>query len=107
MSNRETREWWIDYATAEVDGMLAKMDEYGAGDLYKIGETFQAMTFWGIAQDEIDSQTHYELGVLFYLVGKVQRLLSAAERGRPASDDTWHDIAVYAKMVLATRKGAL
>lgn len=107
MTNRDAREWWIEHATTEVDGMLAKMDEYGAGDLYKIGETFMSMTWHGHAAVDIDSQRHYELGVLFYLVGKVQRLLSAAERGRPASDDTWHDIAVYAKMVLATRKGVL
>jgi hypothetical protein len=100
--NEKAREWWIEYATNEVDGMLVKMAEYGAGDLYAIGKTFAELA--GI---EATTQEHYEIGVLFYVVGKVQRLLSAVEHGNQASDDTWHDLAVYAKMVLATRNGVL
>jgi hypothetical protein len=100
--NEAAREWWINYATEEVDGMLVKMAEYGAGDLYVIGETFAKLAGLGVT-----AQEHYEIGVLFYVVGKVQRLLSAVENGNQASDDTWHDLAVYAKMVLATRNGVL
>jgi hypothetical protein len=44
---------------------------------------------------------------MFYLIGKMQRVITASELQRDASDDTWHDIAVYAKMVLAARAKAM
>jgi len=33
----------------------------------------------------------------------LQRVITASHLQRDASNDTWHDIAVYAKMVLAQR----
>jgi hypothetical protein len=98
------RHWWLGHAEYEIDGMLEKLMEYGTGDLHEIGRQLMEI---GAAGDLDDPQTCYELGVLFYVVGKVQRALTAARLGAAASDDTWHDLAVYAKMVLAGRAGVM
>jgi hypothetical protein len=103
------RNWWIGYATSEIDAMMDKLAEYGTGDLHEIGR--QMMKVRGVDIDAlIDEhgldQTNtqmYELGIMFYTLGKIQRVITAAEQGRVASDDTWHDLAVYSKMVLAGR----
>jgi hypothetical protein len=98
------RHWWLSHAEDEIDGMLAKLVEYGTGDLHEIGKQIMVL---GVGGDLDDSQQCFELGILFYVVGKVQRALTAAQRGTGASDDTWHDLAVYAKMVLAARHGVM
>jgi hypothetical protein len=98
------RFWWLEHAEFEIDGMLAKLMEYGTGDLHEIGRQLMEV---GAAGDLDNPQQCYELGVLFYVVGKVQRALTAARLGLPASTDTWHDLAVYAKMVLAGRAGVM
>jgi hypothetical protein len=41
---------------------------------------------------------HEELAVVAYCLGKISRALAAVGHGQTPSDDTWHDIAVYAKM---------
>lgn len=110
------RNWWIGYATDEIDAMMDKLAEYGTGDLHEIGR--QMLKVRGV---DIDEQIHelgsygleltnaqmYELGIMFYALGKIQRVITAAEQGRVASDDTWHDLAVYSKMVLAGRAGVM
>lgn len=95
--------WWREHAAQESASMLVKLDEYGTGDLHEIGSRLAHLAGWNNAT----KQQHYELGVLFYLIGKMQRAITAAELRRNASDDTWHDIAVYAKMVLASRAKAM
>lgn len=95
--------WWREHAAQESEGMLAKLDEYGTGDLHEIGERLASMLEW----HDVTQQQCYELGVMFYLIGKMQRIITATELRRNASDDTWHDIAVYAKMVLAARAKAM
>lgn len=45
-----------------------------------------------------------ELGVTVHLLSKVARVLAAVEEGRAPSDDTWHDIHVYGKMVARIRE---
>jgi len=98
----ELRKWWLDHATAEADATIAKMEEYGSGDLVAIGYQFATM-----ANRELSSDVEaMELGCTFYLLGKIARITSAVERGDRGSSDTWFDIAVYAKMVLAAREEA-
>ena len=97
-------DWWVGYATDEIDGMMEKLMEYGLGDLHEMG---RQMVELGVAGDAYDPQLHYEYGIMFYALGKIQRVLSAAKVGKPASDDTWHDLGVYAKMVLAMRAGVM
>lgn len=95
--------WWREHAATESEQMIRKLDEYGTGDLHEIGSRLAHLAGWRNAT----SQQHYELGVMFYLIGKMQRVITATEQQRAASSDTWHDIAVYAKMVLAARAKAM
>ena len=91
--------WWCEHAAAESESMLAKLDEYGTGDLHEIGSRLAQFANW----NDCTALQAYELCVMFYLIGKMQRVITAAHLQRDASDDTWHDIAVYAKMVMASR----
>lgn len=92
--------WWRTHSKQTGEDFIAKLEQYGAGDLYGIGRAMAEM--W---EEDIDDDTAFELGVLFYVIGKIERLRSAYKNGQPGSDDTWHDIHVYAKMVLAHREG--
>ena len=107
------RKWWIAQATTEIDSMMDKLAEYGTGDLHEIGR--QMMKVRGV---DIDAQIDdlglatvnaqmYELGIMFYALGKIQRVITAAEQGKTASTDTWHDLHIYSKMVLAGRAGVM
>lgn len=95
------QDWWREHAKTEAEQTVAKMIEYGSADLVAIGHKMAQMTERKLTDNEA-----FELGCLFYLIGKVERAISAVERGARASDDTWFDIAIYAKMVQAKRAGA-
>lgn len=51
-----------------------------------------------------DEEIYAELGIWFYLVGKMARWRSAVRRGERVSDDTLHDIGVYARMAQRVRE---
>jgi hypothetical protein len=95
-------QWWIDHATLESEQTISKAAEYGTLDLVEIGRTLSNMT----GQPTIDDTHAMELGVAFYALGKIQRIISSLTRGEPAKDDSWFDLAIYAKMVQAARAGA-
>ena len=119
LSTREQnklRKWWIQQATTEIDDMMEKLAEYGTGDLHEIGR--QMMKVRGVDIDqqiddlgsyglELTNEQMYELGIMFYALGKIQRVITAAQQGRTASTDTWHDLNIYSKMVLAGRAGVM
>lgn len=88
----ELGQWWHDKAEEEVHGVIPKAIEYGSVDLEIVGFALRQMI-----GGEIPS-SNAELGIAFYLQGKVARLMGAYADGRSPSDDTWHDIAVYTKM---------
>lgn len=94
--------WWLEHAEREAHSTVRKMEEYGAGDLIGIGAAVVNMA----DREPVSDDEAFEIGCLFYLIGKVERAISATNRGDRASDDTWFDIAVYAKMVQARRDGA-
>jgi hypothetical protein len=95
-------EWWVNHAHQEADRTISKMEEYGAGDLAMIGYSISR-----IANRKVrDEKQAAELGIVFYAIGKIARVITAVEEGRTPSDDTWFDLAVYAKMVLAIRGDA-
>lgn len=98
------RDWWIDDAVDEADATVVKMEEYGSGDLVEIGRQMWQMS--GRDPVNMSKVQAMEVGCMFYLLGKIARVTSAVERGDMASDDTWFDIGVYAKMVRAAREGA-
>lgn len=94
--------WWLEHAQREADQTVQKMREYGSGDLVAVGAQVAALANRGV----LSEQQAFEIGCLFYLIGKLERVVSATQRDESASDDTWFDIAIYAKMVQAKRAGA-
>lgn len=90
--------WWIDEARGELDSVIPKAVEYGSADLKVIGFALSQM---------IGKPTNVstdELGIAFYVLGKVARLIGGYADGREPSDDTWHDIAIYTKMAQYARE---
>jgi hypothetical protein len=95
--------WWTDHAEDEAAQTVAKMVEYGSGDLVALGQNLRRMS----GRPPLGNpEQAMELGCLMYLLGKVERAIEATRQDRQVKDDTWFDIAVYAKMVLAARAGA-
>lgn len=96
------RAWWRQHAEQTAAQTIDKMVEYGSGDLVALGQTVRRMA----NRPPVDTAQAMEIGCLFYLLGKVERAISAVTDDRRASDDTWLDIEVYATMVQAARAGA-
>lgn len=92
--------WWTQQAEATAEATADKCAEYGSHDLYGIGHQVAKL-----AGREVSNSEAFELGCLFYVLGKIERAMSAAQRGDHASDDTWFDLSVYAMMVQAHRAG--
>lgn len=92
-------QWWRETAEREIDGVVDKAIEYGATDLAEIGRTLnQAMKRPGATEAQMA-----ELGVFFYITGKMARWADAVKDGRNVSDDTLHDIGVYVRMAQRIR----
>lgn len=95
-------EWWADTATQELDSVTKKMAEYGGRggslDLIHIGHVLARSLDMNVS-DEFA----IEIGIAFYVQGKVSRWLAALTNGRTASEDTLHDISVYTKMAQRNR----
>jgi hypothetical protein len=94
--------WWAEMARNEIQPMMAKMVEYGgngrAEDLIQIGQTI-ALT----AGRKVDDEEATELGIYFYLIGKMARWTAAVVEGSRPSDDTLHDISIYTRMAQRAR----
>jgi hypothetical protein len=95
---QELVNWWLDETKGELDSVIPKAVEYGSADLKVIGFALSQMI------GEPKGVTHDELGIAFYVLGKVARLVGGYADGRLPSDDTWHDIAIYTKMAQYARK---
>lgn len=103
--------WWVRVALAESTTVAAKALEYGGGgnaiDLYEIGRTMvlSSEPKWrDMATDEPTNQQFAELGIYFYVVGKMARWTAAVMEGRTVSDDTLYDIGVYIRMAQRVRQ---
>lgn len=93
--------WWLGKAQDEIQGVVPKAVEYSSTDLVDLGRQIAGLAGWG---DECTDAHHAELGIAFYVAGKVGRIMGAIKEGRLPSDDTWHDIAVYTKMAQRVRE---
>ena len=91
--------WWRVTAEDEIDAVVAKATEYGGSDLIEMGRSLAAMA----GRPTLNDEQLAELGCLQYLVGKVTRATSAWADGRMPSDDTYHDIGVYVRMIQRIR----
>lgn len=95
--------WWVAKAQAEVEPMVAKMAEYGgdgrAIDLINIGREVARLGKW-----EVNDTEATEIGITYYVLGKISRAMASLAEKRLPSDDTWHDIKIYSTMVQRTRE---
>ena len=94
---KELSAWWRNETRSELDSVIPKAMEYGSADLKVIGFALSQMI------GEPKDVTNDELGIAFYVLGKVARLVGGYADGRKPSDDTWHDIAIYTKMAQFAR----
>lgn len=94
------RDWWLDRAAQDVEQVAPKAVEYSAVDLIEYGRTLALVM--GL-QHQITDEEATEIGIWGYLVGKVARWTGAIKEGRRVSDDTIHDIDIYAKMAQRNR----
>jgi hypothetical protein len=99
----ELENWWLEKAHNEIAPLLPKIIEYGgngrAVDLINIGRDLAH-----ISKQQVTDAEAAELGIYFYVVGKLGRWSAAIANGKPVSDDTLHDIAIYIKMVQRIRE---
>ena len=93
----ELRRWWLDTTIGEIESVVPKAIEYGSADLDIVGYSMAKIA------DKHADVSNDELGIAFYVLGKVSRLIGAYADGRKPSDDTWHDIAIYTKMAQRAR----
>lgn len=90
--------WWENTTSDELASMLPKVIEYGSHDLAVIGDVMMLM------KPELRDQVHpSELGIAFYALGKMARIMGAYADGIAPSDDSWHDLAIYARMAQRVR----
>lgn len=91
-------DWWMTQAEAEIEATVDKAIEYSSTDLVDIGRTL-ART----AGREVSDEEAAELGIFFYLQGKLSRWAGAIAAGKRPSDDTILDIGIYCRMAQRVR----
>lgn len=97
---QRVKDWWMGQAEEHADMVTPKMAEYGSRDLVEIGREFSALA----GEENLSDEAAYEVGVLFYVRGKVARWSAAVGRGDQVSKDTLDDIVAYSMMVLHNRQ---
>ncbi len=105
--SQELHDWWIEHAEDEYGRTMPKADEYGGGDeapaedLVEIGRSLAKLMGDTVSRDD---WWYIELGIMFYITGKVARWKAAVRAGKTVSDDTLFDLGVYAKMAQRNRQ---
>ena len=94
--------WWTKTNAEDHRAFVPKFDEYGSEDLLAIGRNLADILGREVTDDEAN-----ELGIYFYLYGKMARWTEAVKGGRPVSDDTLHDLTVYSMMARLNRAGGM
>lgn len=90
--------WWMADAGDELAGVMPKAVEYGSSDLQLMGEAL--LMCMPQCRGKVAAE---ELAIAFYALGKTARLMGAYADGRSPSEDTWHDLGVYARMAKRVR----
>lgn len=93
----ELRGWWEATTSADFEQMAPKIAEYTASDLTLMGRFLEEWT-------AMPEGTGPEAACAFYLLGKIARAVAAYKDGRLPSDDTLHDIVIYAMMMRRIRE---
>lgn len=77
-----------------------KVIEYGSEDLVELGRDVARMAGRPVPDDGLA----YELGVFFYVRGKMARWMNAAVRGEHVNQDSLDDILTYVVLCKYDRK---
>lgn len=93
------KDWWVDNAVLQAAAVVPKALEYSSEDLAEIGRTMANLL--GLPVNSMEEAN--ELGIYFYLVGKLARWGGAIKEGRRPSDDTIYDLVIYAIMAQRNR----
>lgn len=101
---QKLRDWWVMKAGIEADRTAPKAVEYGSGDLIEIGRQMASVLYANGGKLGYTDEEYAEMGVYFYLVGKVARWTSALAANNRVSDDTLFDIGVYVRMAQRIRE---
>lgn len=94
----DTVDWWLETAQNEIRRTVPKAIEYGSTDLIDVGRDLAKCM-----HREVTDEEAAELGIFFYLRGKISRWVDAVARGARPSDDTLFDIGVYVRMAMRVR----
>lgn len=94
------RDWWVRQNEHALAATVPKIQEYGTHDLTEIGRSMGRLMGW---TDLTDAEAG-EVGIWFYLQGKVARAFEALGRHELPSDDTVFDTKIYATMIEAYRQ---
>lgn len=98
----ELEAWWLAAAQDEIERTIPKAIEYGAGDLIDLGRTMAKV----LGRSDISDIEAAELGIFFYVQGKMARWTDAVAHRRAVSDDTLFDLGVYVRMAQRNRASA-
>lgn len=110
--------WYEAEQRADRELAMAKRAEYGSADLRIMASALREMLpdpelselrdafgngeYGGMEQQD-DEGYYIEAAIVFYVLGKVSRIVGALSEGRVPSLDSWHDITVYSMMARRTR----
>lgn len=91
-------DWAADWLAEHAPKVHAKAQEYGSNSLVQQGRRYAR------GQDrDVGGVEAMEIGCWVYAGGKMDRVEDAIQRQDLPGRDSWHDIAVYALMVLYMR----
>lgn len=94
----DIKKWWDLTSQNELDSLMPKMVEYSSHDLRIMGDVLLEF------KPELRGQVHpEEIAIAFYALGKIARIMGAYTDGAVPSDDSWHDLSIYARMAQRVR----
>lgn len=97
---KELYDWWLKQAALEAEATITKAIEYSSTDLSDIGDALAEVAGW----ETSDRAILTELGIAFYALGKISRILGAIKDHRLPNSDNWLDLGVYARMAQRNRE---
>lgn len=92
------QDWWRKTTEEELESLMPKVVAYGSRDLEVMGDVMLMSypNLRGVVAPE-------ELAIGFYSLGKMARIMGAYADGHAPSFDSWHDLAIYARMAQRVR----
>lgn len=93
----DLRAWAMARVSADFESVKRQITEYGSIDLEVMGIGMREIS--GISVPDGAGDIGMESALVFYLLGKISRCVSAIAAGQPPSDDSYKDLRVYSFML--------